>query len=95
VHKLVTVRYYVPIESTNGVGVAGRQPIGLLLRQVSDDLLQEIEGKAQRILDQIDGIPVLLLSVETLNYQTILCSWCQGGSVGGRLCPPTPRSAVL
>jgi hypothetical protein len=46
-HHLVTVADYVPVESANGIGVAWWQPIGLLLRQVFEDVLQMLNRKAQ------------------------------------------------
>jgi hypothetical protein len=55
VHDLIDVRYGVPVESANGVGGAGRHPIGLLLRQVAGDLRQEIKCEAYRILRQFPG----------------------------------------
>jgi hypothetical protein len=46
-HNLVTVPDYVPVESANGVGVARWRSVSLLLRQVSDKMLQLFKRKAQ------------------------------------------------
>jgi hypothetical protein len=48
----------VPVQGTDGDSPTGWLPIGLLLGQIGDYLVQDAKGVSQRELQQFDGIHV-------------------------------------